>query len=232
MERLLVEPASDETTQPGAGVVQLDWRQLRERHPRLIWTVVALKRWRTKVGIGLVGYCLVEGLWNDEIPFRLDTPNAYVIIGLALILTGLAFRLCSHGHIEKKEALATAGAYSLCRHPLYLGSILLTYGFCFLLDDADNFVVATAYFAVFYTVTIIWEEVRVAERYGEAHQEYCRSTPLLLPLGRFRAGAFSWAKVFTSGGLSLVSITLLFLCAIEVMALAMPAPAAAAIIQR
>src|SRR5207244_4469684 len=105
----------------------------------------------TKIGLALFAYCFIEGLIENEIPFNLDHPNAWVIAGLMLILAGVAFRLAAYGCIKKHEVLATSGVYSLCRHPLYLGSILLTMGFCCLLDDAENFVLAILYFTMFYS---------------------------------------------------------------------------------
>lgn len=189
-----------------------------ERHPRLFAVLVILKRFRTKVGFVLAVYCLAEGLYKDEVPFDLDRPNLWVVIGLGLVFAGFMLRFAALGCLNKKESLATLGVYSLCRHPLYFGSILLTYGFCFLLDDIENFVIATAYFATLYSIAISWEEVRVAERFGEAHRAYCQSTPLLLPLGRFRRGAFAWRHASQAGGLRLIVVTIAILSAVELMA--------------
>jgi len=196
----------------------MDWQGFRFRHPRLFASIVVLKRFRTKVARLLVAYCVIEGLLCDEIPFSFWKPNAWVITGILLILVGCAFRLAAHGSIKKKESLSTTGVYSLCRHPLYLGSMMLTFGFCCLLDDTENFIIAAVYFAVFYTVTIIWEEVRVAERYGEEHRDYCRTTPLLLPTGQFRSGVFRWRGALGVDGLSLIGTTVFSLSAVEAMA--------------
>ena len=196
----------------------MDWRKNLSLHPNLFRGLVAIKRSRTKIGMVLAAYCVTEGLWRDEAPFDLMHPNAYVMVGLVLVIAGVSLRVAAHGCLAKKEAMATQGVYSLCRHPLYLGSILLSYGFCFLLDDPENFVVATLYFAVFYTVTIIWEEIRLAEHYGEAHREYCRTTPLLLPLGGFRAGDFAWKRALGAGSLTLLGMTIILLSAVEAMA--------------
>ncbi|MDO8628921.1 MAG: isoprenylcysteine carboxylmethyltransferase family protein [Phycisphaerales bacterium] len=192
------------------------------QHPRLFAALVILKRFRTKVGFVLAGYCLAEGLYEDEVPFDLDRPNMWVVIGLGLVFTGFMFRFAAYGCLKKKELLATSGVYSLCRHPLYLGSILLTYGFCFLLDDIENYVFATAYFATFYTIAIAWEEIRLAERYGDSHDAYRKSTPLLLPLGRFRGGAFALRQALGAGGLQLMVATIALLSAVEAMAEFMP----------
>jgi protein-S-isoprenylcysteine O-methyltransferase Ste14 len=180
--------------------------------------IVLGKKLRTKAGLLVVAICVADGFILREPPFDLDEPNAWVIAGFVLILAGLGFRLAAYGCLKKKEVLATTGVYSLCRHPLYLGSILLTYGFCCLLDDVWNWVAATAYFLVFYTLTIIWEEIRLAERYGAAHEEYARATPILLPLGRFHSGEFLWSRAMHEGGGLLICISIAMLAAIEVMA--------------
>jgi protein-S-isoprenylcysteine O-methyltransferase Ste14 len=196
-------------------------RAWRDQHPRLFRALVVVKRLRTKVGLAVAAWCLIEGILFDEVPFDLARLNAWVVVGLILVATGAALRFAAHGSIRKKEQLATTGVYSLCRHPFYLGSVLLTYGFCCLLDDGENWVYATAYFAVFYPLTIAWEEIRLADRYGKAHGEYCRRTPLLIPFGRFRADGFSVSRALRTGGALLLAMTALLLGGIETMYLLM-----------
>lgn len=198
--------------------MRFNWRALRAKRPWLFALIVLAKKLRVKVALLVVAICVADGFVFDEPPFDLDRPNVWVIIGFVLILTGLAFRLSAYGCLKKKEVLATTGVYSLCRHPLYLGSILLTYGFCCLLDDVWNWVAATVYFLVFYTLTIVWEEIRLAERYGAAHEEYARTTPLLLPLGKLYSGEFSWSQALRKGGGLLIGTLIVLLAGIAVMA--------------
>jgi protein-S-isoprenylcysteine O-methyltransferase Ste14 len=192
-------------------------RAWRDHHPRLSRVLVVVKRLRTKVGLVVAAWCLLEGILFREVPFDLARPNAWVVVGLMLIAAGAGLRFAAYGSLRKKEQLATAGVYSLCRHPFYLGSMLLTYGFCCLLDDGENWIFATAYFVVFYPLTIAWEEIRLADHYGEAHGEYCRKTPLLIPLGRFRADGFSLSRALRRGGALLLTVTALLLAGTEVM---------------
>ena len=137
-------------------------------------------------------------------------------------MAGITLRLAAYGNLRKKEALSTTGVYSICRHPLYLGSILLTFGFCVLLNDFDNYLFATAYFALFYPLTIAWEEVRLAERYQHDYVLYARRTPLIIPSGRFLAGNFGWRAAMRSGGLTLLLVIFVSLVGIEMMARMMP----------
>ncbi len=122
-------------------------------------------------------------------------------------MTDLGAILLAHGRLRKKRDLATDGVYSLCRHPLCLGSMLITPGFCILFDDGADYLIAGAYFLSFYPLTIAWEEVRLGERYGAAHREYGATTPLLLPLGCFRRGEFRWADALHNGGSVLLAAT-------------------------
>ena len=65
-----------------------DWRAWRGRHARLFAAIVVLKKLRTKVGLAVAAWCLVEGLLFNEVPFDLLRPNLCVVVGLVLIGSG------------------------------------------------------------------------------------------------------------------------------------------------
>ena len=199
-----------------AGIAKL--AAIVRNRPWAFTAVRFIKKARTRVGFLLAVWCLAEGVYFRERPFALHRPNAYVVIGLILIVSGLAFRLAALGCIHKKESLAIEGVYSLCRHPLYLGSILIAYGFCILLADLENYVLASVYFVVFYPVTILWEEIRLGVRYGEMHRRYRACTPLLLPLEAVRKGTFTWRTAMSQGGLLLLAAVTMLLGSVQVMA--------------
>ena len=192
------------------------------KHAFLFRIIVALKRMRTKAALAVGGWCIIEGLLFGEAPFDVLRPNFYVVMGLLLVTAGITLRLAAYGNLRKKEALSTTGVYSICRHPLYLGSILLTFGFCVLLNDFENYLFAAVYFALFYPLTIAWEEVRLAERYKHDYVSYARRTPLIIPSGRFLSGNFGWRAGLRSGGLTLLLVIFVSLIGIEVMARMIP----------
>lgn len=198
--------------------MNFDWQGFYGRHPRLFAVLIALKRLRMIAAFVLAAYAIGEQFYNWEVPFDLDEPNGWVVVGLLLVGGGIGFRVAALGCLRRKEVLATSGVYSLCRHPLYLGSMLITFGFCCLLNDLENFALATAYFAVWYTLTIIWEEIRLEERYGDAHREYARVTPLILPFGRHRMGEFDIGLALSNGAAALCGVVASLLVAVEAMA--------------
>jgi protein-S-isoprenylcysteine O-methyltransferase Ste14 len=117
-----------------------------------------------------------------------------ILIGVALVIPGLAIRALASGQLQKNEQLATGGPYAYTRNPLYLGSLILAIGFA--LASRSWWIVAgiiLLFFAIYLPV-IRAEEVFLRERFPE-FEDYARQVPRLLP--RVRAsvkdsGAFSW----------------------------------------
>jgi protein-S-isoprenylcysteine O-methyltransferase Ste14 len=109
-------------------------------------------------------------------------PGELCIPGLAIAAVGIAIRMWSAGYIIKDDHLATSGPYSMCRHPLYLGT------FIFLLGSviaSRIWWLIPAYvvgFAIFYIPSIVGEQRFLAAQFGEAYAEYCRRVPAFLPL--------------------------------------------------
>ncbi|MDH3941668.1 MAG: hypothetical protein OET46_11820, partial [Xanthomonadales bacterium] len=52
-----------------------------------------------------------------------------MVLGFVLAAVGQAWRIYAAGVIYKNRKLASTGAYSLVRHPLYLGNFLILVGF-------------------------------------------------------------------------------------------------------
>ncbi len=80
---------------------------------------------------------------------------------------------------DRGGALARTGVYALCRHPMYLGGMLIL-GLDPAMDVGEFlfFVFATGYFHI----GSIFEERRLAAEFGEAYRAYRRQTPRILPL--------------------------------------------------
>src|SRR4030065_2648957 len=67
-----------------------------------------------------------------------------IVIGIGLIALGEAIRAWAAGHLEENEVLTVTGPYAYVKNPLYIGSILITAGFCILADSI--YLLAAAFF--------------------------------------------------------------------------------------
>jgi protein-S-isoprenylcysteine O-methyltransferase Ste14 len=151
---------------------------------KLTWTRIAR---RIRVPLGFVFTAIF--LWLAR-----PTPMS-LLIGLALVIPGLAIRALASGHVKKNEELTMTGPYAYTRNPLYLGSLILTVGFAI---SARNWWIGAGLVLMFlaiYLPVIYGEEVFLKEHFPE-FPEYAQRVPRLLPgirsLGG-SAGTFSWA---------------------------------------
>ena len=108
-------------------------------------------------------------------------PSARSLAGsLLLVLPGLALRAYASGYVRKNAELTTTGPYAYTRNPLYLGSMLIAFGFAGASRSWLVAVVLAALFALIYLPTI-----RSEEEYLRAHfagfDSYARSVPRLFP---------------------------------------------------
>lgn len=104
-----------------------------------------------------------------------------IVLGVSFIALGLAWRSWAAGTLNKGLSLAVAGPYSLCRHPLYLGSALMMAGFCHLICRPSHYVPVLGMLLCIYICTMAQEETRLSQRYGSAWNGYAASTPRLFP---------------------------------------------------
>jgi protein-S-isoprenylcysteine O-methyltransferase Ste14 len=121
---------------------------------------------------------------------------------LILVVPGLWLRAYASGYVKKNAELTSTGPYAHTRNPLYLGSMLIAFGFA---GAAASWIIAVALgvlFAVIYVPTIQSEESYLRAHFPD-FDEYARQVPRLLPRptpARMRgssAGKFSidlWRK--------------------------------------
>ncbi|MFZ2330824.1 MAG: isoprenylcysteine carboxylmethyltransferase family protein [Atribacterota bacterium] len=81
---------------------------------------------------------------------------------------------------EKENEIATDGVFTIVRHPLYFGSILIFFGFVVLSYSVLAFLVWLVICFFYYFITI-YEEKLLIRRYGEKYKEYQKRVPMLIP---------------------------------------------------
>jgi protein-S-isoprenylcysteine O-methyltransferase Ste14 len=154
-----------------------------------VWQLVA-KRVRVPLGF------LFAGIY-----FWFARPSTHSLLAsLVLVIPGIALRACASGHVKKNAELTTTGPYAYTRNPLYLGSMLIAFGFAAASRSLGISIALAVLFAMIY-----WPTIQSEEKYLRAHfstfDAYAQQVPRLLPFRFLRArkgnsqtqSNFSWA---------------------------------------
>ena len=109
-------------------------------------------------------------------------PIDWALYASALIIAiGIVVRLWASGFIIKNKQLATNGPYSLVRHPLYTGNLLIVYGFVAASGLWWTFIIATVFFVFYYPPAIEYEDRKLFGIFGDAWKDFAKQTPALFP---------------------------------------------------
>jgi protein-S-isoprenylcysteine O-methyltransferase Ste14 len=100
---------------------------------------------------------------------------------LAIIAAGVFMRSWAAGYLYKDKTMAAGGPYLLVRHPLYLGSCLLSLGLIVALHHWVVTALLGTVTALQYWHTIRHEEQNLLKRFGEPYARFCRETGPLWP---------------------------------------------------
>lgn len=131
------------------------------------------------------------------------------VAALAVSVLGLVIRAYTVGTVPKRtsgrgtrqqkaERLNTTGAYSVVRHPLYLGNFFYFLGFSLILGLAWFSLVYALVFWIYYERIFLVEEEFLRDRFGDEYHAWADRTPAFLPRLRnfVRASEpFSWRMV-------------------------------------
>ncbi|MBT8136310.1 MAG: isoprenylcysteine carboxylmethyltransferase family protein [Gammaproteobacteria bacterium] len=140
--------------------------------------------------LGFVFVLLVTALGTPQLPL------AYA--GIPLILAGVVVRMWASGHIMKNSVLATNGPYSLVRHPLYTGNILLLVGFAIVASQLWGYLLLAAFLLFYYPTAIRYEDYKLEQLFADQWRAWSANTPALLPRRL-------WSKDITNAEWSLIN---------------------------
>lgn len=101
-------------------------------------------------------------------------------LSLLLVIPGLWLRGYAAGYVRKNAELTTTGPYAHTRNPLYLGSMLIAFGFAASSRGWLIVVALTALFLAIYLPTIRSEEEFLRGKF-EGFDAYALLVPRLLP---------------------------------------------------
>ncbi len=103
-----------------------------------------------------------------------------VMVGLPIAFLGLALRAWAAGHLAKNRDLATSGPYAYTRNPLYIGTLVVAFGF---VVAARSWALALLFALVFFLVylPVIELEEQHLRTIFPSYAEYAGRVPALWP---------------------------------------------------
>lgn len=138
------------------------------------------------VGVALL---LIAGMTQSNWEVRHEAFATFLYaLGLACVAIASSGRIwCSFYLSGRKDSvLTTEGPYSLCRNPLYFCSALGAIGIGLCTETLLYPFLFILVFSIYYPGIIRREEARLQHLFGEAYENYMRSTPRFFPsLKRF-----------------------------------------------
>jgi Phospholipid methyltransferase len=99
---------------------------------------------------------------------------------LLLVVPGLWLRGYASGYVKKNAELTVTGPYAHTRNPLYLGSMLIAFGFAAAAGSWAILVALAVLFAAIYIPTIQGEEQYLRTHFA-GFEAYAQAVPRLLP---------------------------------------------------
>src|ERR1700756_3147546 len=125
-----------------------------------------------------------------------------MLLSLLLVVPGVWLRAYAAGYVRKNAELTRTGPYAFTRNPLYLGSMMIAFGFAVAAGSLILLIALALLFAAIYIPTIQGEEGYLREHFA-GFDEYAAEVPRLLPRltpAEFPAnenasgGRFSWQQ--------------------------------------
>ncbi len=105
---------------------------------------------------------------------------AFLAFSLILVVPGLLLRACASGYVKKNAELTVTGPYAFTRNPLYLGSMLIAFGFALAARSLWIALALAILFAAIYIPVIRSEEAYLRNAFP-GFDAYAAIVPPLLP---------------------------------------------------
>jgi protein-S-isoprenylcysteine O-methyltransferase Ste14 len=140
-----------------------------------------------------LGIAVVFGIFTiPHVLPRFTIHSKAVVIGVALVWAGIAFRLWAiqtlgrffntRVVVRQEHRLITIGPYRYLRNPAYTGLIMIFLGFGVAIGNWISLITLLVFGCLPFIWRIAVEDRALAERFGHAYDEYRRKTWSLIPL--------------------------------------------------
>ena len=121
----------------------------------------------------------------ESVPWYIRLTAGILILVFAFSLARSGLRIV-FGEERNTPGVITKGVFSIVRHPVYLGAILLYFGmiiFTFSLASAALWLIII----IFYIFISRYEEKLLVNMFGNEYRDYLLTVPMLLPLKPVRS---------------------------------------------
>lgn len=113
--------------------------------------------------------------------------------GAVAAVVGTLVRLYASGFIVKNKELATDGPYSLVRHPLYTGNLLMVIGFTAASGLWWALLLSLGFWWFYYPPAIDYEDRKLRQIFGERCSSWQQSVPAVIPRALWPTRGGSWS---------------------------------------
>ncbi len=134
-------------------------------------------------------------------------------VGLVLVGLGETVRVWAAGYLQKNQVLVTNGPYGYVKNPLYVGTILITAGFCIMANNI--YILAVAFFGfIFYYIPYKKrvESTRLKGLFGKSFADYDAEVDDYMPRRRpYEKGEGNWrfGNVFENSEEGIVALVVI-----------------------
>ncbi|MBD3353007.1 MAG: DUF1295 domain-containing protein [Candidatus Lokiarchaeota archaeon] len=107
------------------------------------------------------------------------------ILGLSLFILGILvfiwlFRQKRGIGSQEMDKLLTTGAYGLCRHPIYLGHLLMYFGLAFQAGALDALILSPIIISMYVIQAKIEEKYSIGKKFEGEYEEYRKNVPMYM----------------------------------------------------
>ena len=152
-----------------------------------------LFRWRSFVPLALI-VLVIPAFWHFDFPdHSRSRQNVWEVVCFLVSFAGLVVRASvvgrapsgTSGRTTKRGPMAprlmTTGFYSILRHPLYLGNLLMWIGVAMVPRSAWLLVTVCLAFWLYYERIMLAEEALLRREFGDEFERWAAETPAFMP---------------------------------------------------
>lgn len=175
--------------------------------------------------------------FGEDLGTRLAADRVLDAVGVAVSLGGLGLRMIvigtryvKRGGKKRKvyaDDLVTTGTFAYCRNPLYVGNLMLMFGYVLVQHNPWLYVTVVPFFLFAYAAIVAAEERFLLAKFGDAFRAYCADVPrwFFNPfrlINTVRESDFGWRRVIVKEypGMGQAALVLVGLLAWERMQIA------------